>query len=156
MGIATTLADYLSDHNVAYDLVRHPHTQTALGSAAASGVPANRVVKAVVLKGDDGFMLALVPASCHIRFEQLREVLRKDVDLANEEQVETLFLDCEPDSVPALGAAYGLKVVVDDSLAQESEVYFESGDHTSLVHISGKKFRELVMGAQHGCFARPD
>ena len=38
--------------------------------------------------------------------------------MANEEQIETLFIDCEPGSVPALGAAYGLNVVVDDSLAQ--------------------------------------
>jgi Ala-tRNA(Pro) deacylase len=154
MSIAATLAQYLLDHNVAFDLVPHPHTETAAGTAAASGVPADRVVKAVVLKGDDGFMLALVPASCHIRFDQLQNVLRKDVDMANEEQVETLFLDCEPGSVPALGAAYGLNVVVDDSLAQEPEVYFESGDHTNLVHISGKKFQELMTDARHGRFVK--
>jgi len=156
MSIATTLAQYLVDHNVAYDLVQHPHTETASGSAAASGVPANRVVKAVVLKGDDGFMIALVPASDHIRFDELRNVLGKDVDLANEEQVETLFLDCEPGSVPALGAAYGLNVVMDDSLTEPPEVYFESGDHANLVHISGETFRELMMGARHGRFAGRD
>jgi Ala-tRNA(Pro) deacylase len=51
-----------------------------------------------------------LPASSHIQFGQLRKQLGTDVDMANEEQIETLFVDCEPGAVPALGAAYGLKV----------------------------------------------
>jgi Ala-tRNA(Pro) deacylase len=128
MGIAITLAQYLLDRDVTYELVPHPHTETALASAAASGLPADSIVKAVVLKGGDGFMLALLPASCHIQFDELRRLLGNNVDIASEEQVETLFLDCEPGSVPALGAAYGLDVVVDDSLAQQSDLYLEGGD----------------------------
>ena len=68
----------------------HPHTETALASASASGLPADSVVKAVVLKGADGFMLALLPASRHIQFDKLRQLLGDDVDIAGEEQVETL------------------------------------------------------------------
>jgi Ala-tRNA(Pro) deacylase len=74
------------------------------------------------------------------------------VDLAGEEQVETLFPDCEPGSVPALGAAYGLDVVVDDSLARQQDLYLEGGDHAHLVHVSGIDFRKLTEGAQHGRF----
>ena len=47
----------------------HPHTKTALANASASGLPADSIVKAVVLKGADGFMLALLPASRHIQFD---------------------------------------------------------------------------------------
>lgn len=96
MGIAITLAQYLLDRDVTYELEPHPHTETALASASASGLPADSVVKAVVLKGGDGFMLALLPASRHIQFDKLRRLLGDDVDIAGEEQVETLFLDCEP------------------------------------------------------------
>jgi Ala-tRNA(Pro) deacylase len=152
MGIAITLAQYLVDHDVAYELVPHPHTETALATAAASGMPADSVVKAVVLKGGDGFMLALLPASRHIKFDELRRLLGNDVDIASEEQVETLFLDCEPGSVPALGAAYGLDVVVDDSLVQQPDLYLEGGDHAHLVHISGTSFHKLMEAAQHGRF----
>jgi len=153
MGIAITLAQYLLDRDVAYELVAHPHTETAMASAAASGMPADSVVKAVVLKGGDGFMLALLPASRHIQFDELRRLLGNDVDIANEEQVETLFLDCEPGSVPALGAAYGLNVVVDDSLTQQPDLYLEGGDHAHLVHISGTNFQKLMEDARHGRFA---
>lgn len=155
MGIATTLAQYLLDRDVAYELVSHRHTHTALASAAASALPADNVVKAVVLKGADGFMIALLPASHHIEFEQLRRMLGAGVDIAGEEQVEALFPDCEPGSVPALGAAYGLQVVVEDSLALQQDLYLEGGDHAHLVHISGTDFRKLMEGAQHGRFAEP-
>jgi Ala-tRNA(Pro) deacylase len=152
MGIAITLAQYLLDRDVAYELVPHPHTETALASAATSGLPADSVVKAVVLKGGDGFMLALLPASSHIQFEELRRLLGNNVDLASEEQVETLFPDCEPGSVPALGAAYGLDVVVDDSLAEQPDLYLEGGDHAHLVHISRTSFQKLMQNARHGRF----
>ncbi|HYA44691.1 MAG TPA: YbaK/EbsC family protein [Acidimicrobiales bacterium] len=152
MGIAITLAEYLVGRGVAYDLVPHPHTETASASAAASRVAAHSLAKAVVLKGGEGFLVAVLPASRHIQFEELRRLLGRDVDMASEEQVETLFLDCDPGAVPALGAAYGLSVVMDDSLAQEPDVYFEGGDHAHLVHVSGTSFQKLMADARHGQF----
>src|SRR6266496_6071575 len=77
IGIATTLAQYLVDRGVAYDLVPHPRTMTASASATASRVAADSLAKAVVLKRGDGFMLAVLPASCHIQFEELRRLLGK-------------------------------------------------------------------------------
>lgn len=152
MAIAITLAQYLLDRDVAYELVPHPHTQTALGSAAASGLPAESVVKAVVLEGSHGFMLALLPASRHIQFDELRQLLGNDVGIASEEQLAMLFLDCELGSVPAVGAAYGLDSVLDDSLAQQPDLYLEGGDHAHLVHVSGLNFQKLMESARHGRF----
>jgi Ala-tRNA(Pro) deacylase len=152
MGIAMTLAQYLAERGVKYDIVEHPHTATATESAKTSHVSLDRLAKAVVLKGEDGFALAVLPASGHIQFGQLREQLGTEVDMASEEQIETLFHDCERGAVPALGSAYGLRVIVDDSLASEPEIYFEGGDHASLVHISGSTFRELLADARHARF----
>jgi len=155
MGIAITLAQYLAERGVPYDVVEHRHTETASQSAEATRIPPDRIAKAVVLKGGDGFLLAVLPASRHIRFVELRNQLGCDVDIANEEQVETLFLDCEAGAVPALGAAYGLNVIVDDSLTNQPDIYLEGGDHLSLVHVSGAMFRELLADARHARFTEP-
>ena len=152
MGVADTLAQYLAERGIKYDVVKHPHAVTASESAKTSHIPLNRLAKAVVLKGEDGFMLAVLPASGHIQFGQLRKQLGADVDMANEEQIEALFLDCEPGAVPALGAAYGLRVIVDDSLTSEPEIYLEGGEHASLVHISGSTFQRLLADARHARF----
>jgi hypothetical protein len=45
-----------------------------------------------------------------------------------------------------LTAAYGLDVVVDDSLSRQQDLYLEGGDHAHLVHISGTDFRKLMEG----------
>jgi len=74
--------------------------------------------------------------------------------MANEEEFEPLFRDCEPGAVPALGAAYALEVLVDDSLAMESDVYIEDGDHASLIRVGGAAFQKLLADARHGQFAR--
>jgi Ala-tRNA(Pro) deacylase len=152
MGIATTLAQYLGERGVKYDVVEHPHTATALETAKAGHVALSRLAKAVVLKGRAGFMLAVLPASSHIQFTQLRKQIGAELDMANEEQIESIFYDCEPGAVPALGGAYGLKVILDDSLACESEIYLEGGDHACLVHVSGSDFRKLMADARHARF----
>jgi Ala-tRNA(Pro) deacylase len=156
MSIATRIAGYLIDRHVPYDVMRHPHALTALSSAAASHVPAARLAKAVVVKGGegDGVMLAVLPASGHIEFRKLRTLVGGDVKMAEEADFEPLFADCEPGAVPPLGGVYGLKVIVDDSLAKEPDIYFEGGDHDSLVHVSGTSFQKLMAHAQHGCFTR--
>jgi Ala-tRNA(Pro) deacylase len=153
MGIALTLAQYLIDRGIAYEVVIHRPSVTASESAEASHVPGDRLAKAVVLKGGDGYLLAVLPASRQIRIGELRELVGPAVDLASEEEVETLFTDCEPGAVPAVGAAYGLRVVMDDSLASQPDVYFEGGDHASLVHVTGGNFRKLMADARHGRFA---
>jgi prolyl-tRNA editing enzyme YbaK/EbsC (Cys-tRNA(Pro) deacylase) len=52
-------------------------------------------------------------------------------------------------------SAYGLGVIVHDSLANEPEIYLEGGDHASLVHMSGTSFRQLLADARHGFFTEP-
>jgi Ala-tRNA(Pro) deacylase len=136
MRIAITLAQYLFDHGAAYELVPHLRTETALASAAASGLLADRIVKAVVVKGADGFKLALLPTSRYIKFDELWHVL--GTDIARQEPVETLFGDCEPGSVPVLDAAYGLDVVVDDSLAEQPDLYLE-GATTAIWSVSPRQ-----------------
>ena len=154
MGIAVTLARYLAERGAKYDVVEHPHTATALDSARTSHISLDRLAKAVVLKGKDGFLVAVLPASGHIQFGQLREQLGAEVDMASEEQIESLFHDCEPGAVPALGAAYGLKVIIDDSLAGKPDIYLEGGDHASLVHVSGSTFQQLMADARHAQFTQ--
>ena len=153
MSVALTVAQYLNDHDVAFDVVTHPSTVSAFGSAEASHVPGERVAKAVVLRTKDGFVVAVLPASHRIQFRQLDKLLERHADMAKEEEIETLFADCDPGAVPPFGNAYGLKTVVDDDLAAQPEVYFEAGDHESLVHVAGPSFRRLVAAAPHGHFA---
>jgi Ala-tRNA(Pro) deacylase len=47
-----------------------------------------------------------------------------------------------------------MKVAVDETLLDLDEIYFESGDHTQLVHMSGQDFRALMAQAPSGQFGQ--
>ena len=155
MAIAITLEQYLSSHGVAFDCVAHERTGSSSQSAEASHVPGDRLAKTVVLKRREGYILAVLPASQHVRLDEVGSWLRQPVGLATEQEIATLFPDCEPGAVTPIAAAYGLKSVVDESLDAQPEVYFEAGDHCTLVHVSGTEFHKLMQKVPHGRFSAP-
>ena len=69
--------------------------------------------------------------------------------------MSALFYDCDLGAVPALGKAYEVETVVDDTLLRQPEIYFEGGDHEALVHLSGRDFRALMADLPHGRFTYP-
>jgi Ala-tRNA(Pro) deacylase len=153
MAIAPTLQKYLADRNIAYDTIPHERTMSSMHTAEACHVSGDCLAKGVVLRDGDGYMLAVLPASHHIRLSDLRSELGQNVDFATEQEIEQLFRDCDRGAVPAVGECYGLDVVVDDSLETQPEVYMEGGDHATLVHMSHAQFARLTAQARHGRFS---
>jgi Ala-tRNA(Pro) deacylase len=98
MAIAPTFEKYLAAKHVAYDVVAHQPTKSSMRSAEACRVSGDRVAKAVVLRDEYGYVLAILPASHHIRLQDLRMQLGLDVNLATEHEIEELFQDCVPGS----------------------------------------------------------
>ena len=111
MAIALTLQQYLSDHEIDYELMTHELTKSASETAQASHVP---------------------------------------VGLATEDEVTSLFPDCERGAVPPLGAAYALECIVDENLEGEGDVYLEGGDHRTLIHVTGQQFHDMMRDSPHG------
>jgi Ala-tRNA(Pro) deacylase len=151
MTIAPTLKSYL-DRNVSYDLVTHDPTLSSLRTAEASHIPGGALAKGIVLRTDGGYMLAVLPASRRLQLAELRALVGDDVELADEQEVATLFEDCAVGAVPPVGTCYGLDVIVDDSIGRQPEVYLEGGDHKTLVHLSQAQFARLMADARHAHF----
>jgi Ala-tRNA(Pro) deacylase len=150
---ALTLEQYLAQKGIAYDVLPHAPTQSSLGTAETSHVPADKLAKAVVLRKDGGYLLAVLPASQHLAWKTLGEWLHQDVALASEEEISWLLPDCATGAVPPIGEAYGIETIVDDSMAHQPDVYFEAGDHINLVHMDGSVFDRLMASARHGRFS---
>jgi Ala-tRNA(Pro) deacylase len=156
MAIALTLQQYLAAQRVNYDLLPHAPTHSSMRTAETSHVPGDGIAKAVVVKEDGGYFLAVIPASHHVRLDALGRLLDREVALASEAEIDRLFRDCATGAVPPVGSAYGISTVVDDKIAGRPEVWFEAGDHATLVHMSGSDFARLTEGARHGEFSRHD
>ena len=155
MAVAKKVIGYLRSHAIEYDLVEHEPTATASESAAASRLRRDQIAKAVLVKGEDGYFLAVVPASHRIRLGELGSCMEEAVDLATEEEASRIFSDCSRGAIPPLGDPYGIDVIVDHSLEIPHDVYFEGGDHRTLVHVTDDQFAELMQSALHGSFSTP-
>jgi Ala-tRNA(Pro) deacylase len=155
MAISPTLQKYL-DQNATYEVMTHEPTSSSMRTAETCHIPGDRLAKAVVLRHDGGFMLAVLPASHHIRMADLRREIGDQVDLAAESDIDQLFRDCAHGAVPPVGECYGLNVIIDDSVQAQPDVYLEGGDHATLVHMEGAQFARLMAEARHGRFSVHD
>ena len=153
MTTASTVQRYLDGHGIAYDMLSHRPTMSSLDTAQAAHVSGNKLAKAVVLKTNAGYLVAVVPASHHLQWPALHGCLGQVLALATEEEITWLFPDCTLGAVPPFGDAYGIETVVDDSIAEQSDIYFEGGDHGTLLHVAGPAFRTLMAQAKHGRFS---
>lgn len=147
MAISPTLQKYLAEHAIAYELLPHSHTATSLNTATAAHIPETNMAKSVILEDENGYLMAVVPATEHVKIRELNQTLHRNMGLATEMELHDLFEDCEVGAIPPIGPAYGMETVVDDSLMQCNDVYFEAGDHEELVHIKGAAFRKLMQAS---------
>lgn len=155
MAIALTLLEYLEWEGVDYELLSHPFVTGSTRTAATAHVPGKQFAKGVVLEDEKGYLLAVLPATHKIDLDSLNRALNRHLTLANEKEVEDLFDDCSRGAVPPVAAAYGYEAVLDDSLDNCPDVYFEAGDHAELVHVSGDEFKYMMKQARHGHFSYP-
>jgi Ala-tRNA(Pro) deacylase len=152
MAIAPILQRFL-DQSVTYEVIPHKPTLSSMRTAKACHISSDGLAKGIVLRRNGGYLLAVLPASRHIRLAELKKQIGEDVDLADEIEIARLFRDCAPGAVPPVGECYGLEVIVDDSMQEQPEVYLESGDHETLIHMSQAQFARLTAHARHGRFS---
>ena len=150
MAIAISVQQYLDDNGVKYDSIRHRRTGSSSESARASFVSADSLAKGVVLKNREGYLLTVLPSSQQADLNKVGDMLHQPVALALEEEITSLFPDCEQGAVPPVGGAYGMQTIVDKRLDDMDDVYFEAGDHRTLVHLSAAEFHKLMQKSPHG------
>jgi len=154
MPIAPRLRWYLDHCGLEYEVLPHPHTDSSLQTARAARVRPQKLAKAVLLEDDRGYVMAIVPACRRIDLDRLRECLGRELVLATEPELRSVFADCERGALPAIGTPYRVPSVYDDSLSGLADVYFEAGDHEDVVHMDGSAFEELLAGSVHGRFTQ--
>ena len=158
MAIATTLERLLQHQGLPYKLVAHPHTESSLRTAQAAHVPAGQLIKAVMLRDPQGFIMAVLPASHRVELGVLHKTLDRPLALATERELEEELtqrvLDCEPGAIPPIGPAYGLETLLEVSVTELPEVYLEAGDHEDLVQMVTGDYLTLLEGVRRLSFSR--
>ncbi|MBI3895699.1 MAG: YbaK/EbsC family protein [Acidobacteria bacterium] len=145
MYLLTRIKDYLDKENVSYQHVVHRTAYTAQEVAAEEHIPGKLMAKAVVVKTDGRYVMAVLPATAKVDLAALQASLgAQEVRLATEFEFTGLFPDCEVGAMPPFGNLYGLPVCVDESLSRDPEIVFNAGTHQDTIRMKYEDFARLA------------
>jgi Ala-tRNA(Pro) deacylase len=120
-----SIRDLLQSHQVWFETLLHCPAPSATRRARSIRVPGRTLAKAVLIIGPGEAVLAVLPATHRIDLARLANVLgQEEVRIATEDEVAGVFNDCERGALPPFGRSYGLKTIVDVSLAANDDFVF--------------------------------
>lgn len=139
------LKEFLDQAGVEYMCLTHPPAYTAQELAHHVRIAGDRVAKTVILELDGKMAMLVLPATWRIRWERLTRALDTDfVDLADEQEFQSRFPDCEVGAMPPFGNLFGMTVYCAEVLTQQPELAFAAGTHTESIHMKTRDFLNLV------------
>jgi Ala-tRNA(Pro) deacylase len=144
-GCRDRLEKYLREHHATYEVQQHREAYTAQEIAAAEHVSGSKFAKVVmVVAGGDPAMLVL-PAPRMVDLARAQDLVGQgQLRLAQENEFQASFPDCEPGAMPPFGNLYGVPVFVDESLTHEETIYFQAGSHEETMSVPYGDFARLV------------
>jgi Ala-tRNA(Pro) deacylase len=154
MTIATTVGDALEFEGIDFRILRKSPTAASVDGLRKAGVEPEGCVRALLLKDAYGYLLTVTAATRVLDIERLRSELHRELVPAGEDDLDELFCDCEAGSVPPIGPWYRIPTVVDSSLRDQTNIFFDAGESSSLVQVTEKSFEKLLEGAEYFAFSR--
>ena len=140
-----TLLEYLNRQHCDYKVTEHKPVYTADQLATVEHISGREVAKPVVVRADGNFYLCVLPADRKLDLYALQKHLKaKNARLANEHEMESLFVDTELGAEPPLGNLYNLPTLMDKSLNKDKQIVFLAGSHERSVWMSMKEYRKLA------------
>ncbi len=152
MTIAAKVKSHLDERGIAYDLISHYQTGSSHETAQAAHIDEAHMAKAVILRDSQGVVMVIVPGDRWVSLSAVHRALGREMVLAGENDAVKYFPDCKAGAIPALGPLYGLETLLDEALVSMAFQYIESGDHRTLIKLSGHDFLALLGGVRRGHF----
>ena len=142
----------LKQHGVAFDVLRHEPVYTSEQAAAVRGTPLSSGAKALICKGDDEFVMFVLPADRKLASKAIRRARGwRKLRFATAEEVQELT-GLKPGSIPPFGSLFHLPTLCDSRLGENETINFNAGDHSISVSMAYADYVK-VEGPELGGFA---
>ncbi len=147
-GLSPRLRSFLESGGVAYETIHHLPDYTAQETASHTRTKGREFAKPVLLRADDRYVMAVVPAHRRVNLDRAREAVgARQVRLAREEEIRDLFPDSDVGAEPPFGNLYGLPVYASPELAEQERITFNAGSHEECIRMRWADYERLVRPA---------
>ena len=138
MEVFDKIKKILDEKGIKYSTKHHESVYTSEQAAAVRGDSLKQGAKAMIVKTDKEFVLAVLSAEKKIDSKKLKKILHsKNTSFADVVKVKVLDW---PGSVPPFGSVIGLKTYVDKSLLENEEISFNAGSLTDSIKMRLKDY----------------
>lgn len=135
---------FLQSNGVDFEVHRHVPTYTAQGLAHVEHVSGYMVAKPVVVKGDKGYAMCVIPAPKHVELKRVAKAIGEvGVTLASEAELASLFPGCELGAEPPIGKMFGLPTIMDAELEADDYLVMQAGTHTDAIRIKRRDWEKV-------------
>jgi Ala-tRNA(Pro) deacylase len=130
------LTELLDAKSIPYEVLRHAPVFTSEEAAAIRGTPLASGAKALICKGDDKFLMIVLPADRRLASKLVRKsASAKSLRFASRDEVEQLT-GLAPGSIPPFGSLFSLPTWCDQRLAEQPRINFNAGDHSISISMA--------------------
>lgn len=137
----------LDSAHVAYEVIPHTRTRTAIGEAVVLGVSPDLVAKTLIVMTPDGPLRVVITAAERLDLQSLAYLLgagRHAVRLMSENELARIYPEFEVGAVPPLGGSRRDPVVVDWAIATCESIVFDAGSHSESIRIARDDFMQAT------------
>ena len=159
MPISKKITDYLNKNKYKYEIIEHRTTYTAWDTAQTEKVKPQEVAKALVMKADNDYLIAMVPSNKNLDKKGLLKVINaqrkksgeqtcKKIDFTKEAWMKK-NLPGKVGATPPFAGLINLGVYIDNALKKNKKIYLGSGEYTKSVRVSVSQYLKIekpVMG----------
>ena len=120
--------------------------RTAVDAANSLNCEVGAIVKSLLLKADDGFVLCLISGDKKCSLNKVKKITgKKDVCMANAEDVknETGYTI---GGVSPVGHSNNLKIMIDEKLNRFQDIFAAAGHPNAVFKIDFKNLKEITNG----------
>ncbi|EON93572.1 YbaK/prolyl-tRNA synthetase associated region [Marinobacter lipolyticus SM19] len=139
------LREFLDSNAVSYRTEAHEPTVDASRTAQAAHVRGREFAKTVIVKADGRLFMTVLPSTDRVHVDQLKQALgARDLELADEDDINAAFPDCEIGAMPPFGNLYNMDVFVSEHLREDEHIVFNAGSHSEVMRMSYQDYDRLV------------
>lgn len=149
--VVIKILDQLKENNFWHETFEHEPVRTSEEAAKVRpGYTLHQGAKAIVVRvkeksGGKFFLMLVLPADQKINIGKLKiDLDAKDIRFASEDEILELTGGVEPGGVPPFGNLFGLKVIADPTLFENTKIIFNAGDRRFSVAMISGDYKTLV------------
>ncbi len=136
MAVNEKVSGYLDSKGVQYESLSHPETLSSVEEGRALGIDPDEVAKSLVLKGREGYSLAVIPGGHRLDMHKARDATGdKTIRLATEDDLERDFSDYALGAVPPAPGLLKMRSFIDPTVMSTEWINFAAGTHTDSVRM---------------------